>query len=574
VATATGISRLRAPAGPLNALDLATKAYVDAGHQSGGNGSLRSYRLPVSWGRDSGTSNIAHSGFPSVVQRPDGVLYMVVRRGSDHSTTKDGGVWYTTSSDQGRTWAAPTQLLGASGGTEYRDPCVSLSTDGTKIYLTYFKGSAANGGLGVFFRYSTDGGATYVAEVRVDGSRPFAASSAPAVELSNGNLVIPWYGNETAEANQSVYVAVSTNAGSSWTQTRIFNGVTLGTHMQEPWITKKPGADNLFMTYRYGANANIGNSTSSQTDGLGWSAAAVAFAGSGRPACLWLSTGDVLCGYRDSSGQLFLARLCTDPAAFTWQAFHVVRRTPTGGLWNYGHPIELTPGVAVNVFAEEISSTTVSKVYVNAFARNGGLTPFGTIPSDTVAIATDYDLIEYATNFRNQPSGATALGSEWSVLTGGFSLSTDGYLMSTTADGNPDRATVDLNTPDLMIEADIFMTVQSGAAILFRVVDSNNFLMWTVESSGTTFRFYKVVSGTPTQLVSQAAGVRLGSWARFKVVCRGEILLGYRDDQYVTAYTLTAGAEQSTFNTPTKHGVGLNSPSGGLHYCRRFLAKS
>jgi hypothetical protein len=574
VASGLGISRLQTPGPPIAALDLTTKTYVDNQHQANGAGSLRSYRMPYSWGQDSGTSNIAHSAFPSVVQRTDGVLYMVVRRGSDHSTTKDGGVWYTTSTDQGRTWAAPTQLLGASAGVEYRDPCVSLSTDGATIYLTYFKASAANGGLGAFFRTSVNGGTSYGAEVRIDGSRPFAAVSAPAVQLSSGTIVVPWYGNETAEAKQSVYVATSTNGGSSWTQTRILNGVTLGQDMQEPWISRKPGADNLFMTYRYGNNANIGNSSSTQTDGLGWSAAAVAFAGTGRPSTVWLSTGDVLCNFRDSANQYFLTRLCTNTGSFTWQAQHLVCRTPTGGFWTYGQPIEITPGVALNVFCEEIAATTVSRVYITALARNGGPTPFGDIPNDALAIATDYDLIEYGTNFRNQPSGATTFGPEWTVIAGAFSMTADGYLSSAVADASPDRAIVDLNLPDLMLEADFYMTVQSGAAILFRVVDASNFLMWTVETGGTTFRFYKVVAGVATAVASQAAAVRLGSWARFKVVCRGEIMLGYRDDQFITAYTLAAGAEQSTFNGPTLHGIGLNAQSGGIHYCRKFLAKS
>jgi hypothetical protein len=574
MSTSVGISRLRVPAAPLVALDTATKGYVDTWQTAAGNGSLRALRRAVSWGQDSGTSNIAHTGFPSIVQRADGVFYMVARRGSDHSTTKDGGVWYTTSSDQGRTWAAPTQLLGASGGVEYRDPCVSLSADGTKIYLTYFKASAANGGLGVFFRTSADGGASYAAEVRVDGSRPFAASSAPAVELSSGTIVVPWYGNETSEANQSVYVATSTNGGSSWTQTRVFNGVTLTQNMQEPWITRKPGADNLFMTYRYGTNANIGHSTSSQTDGLGWSAAAMAFAGSGRPSCLWLSTGDVLCVYRDSTNQLFWARLCTSPATPTWQAPHLVRRTLTGGRWDYGHPIETTPGIAICPFSEENAATTVAKVYLTTLARNGGISPLGSIPNDTLAIATDYDLVEYATNFRNQASGATPLGPEWTTLAGSLSLSADGYLTCTAADNSPDRAVVDLNNPDVTVEADFFMTVESGAGIIFRAVDSSNFLLWTIETTGANIRLYKFVAGTPTQLSTTAAAVRLGSWFRFKVVCRGPIILGYRDDQFISAYTLAAGAEQTTFNTPGLHGVSLNAQSGGLHYCRQFLVKA
>lgn len=568
----SSLSRLRSPADPLVALDLANKQYVDFADRTSGVGTLRSLRPVVNWGHDSATTTIQHTAFPSIVQRRDGVLYMVARRGTNHSATRDGGIWYTTSSDGGRSWATPVQLFAASGGVELRDPCVSLSNDGTKIYLTYFKGSAALAAAGCFFRTSTDGGVNWSAEVRFDGNKGYAACAAPVVELANGTLVAPFYGKDLiGDAWESSYVALSSTAGASWTQSKIHNGVSVTQHLQEPWVSRKPGSNDLFMTFRWGNNNQIANSSTSQTDGLGWSAASVTITGTGRPSTVWLSTGEIVMTYRDTTNQLMWARWYSTSAA-AWSAPSLVRRTPSGGFWTYAHPIEIRPGVALCPFTEENSGLTPSKLYLTAIARGGGSSPLGDLPTDAIAVATRYDSIQYASTFRDRvPAG---LGPEWTVLNGAFSVHADGYLSSASADNVPDRAMVDINNPDVDIEADFYMTVQSGAAILFRAVDANNFLMWTVETLGANARLYKVVAGVATQLTTAAASITLGAWHTLKVEATGTLIRGHINDNPVSGYALAAGAEQTTFTTPGKHGLGLNAQSGGVHLCRRYMITS
>jgi hypothetical protein len=549
-------------------LDYSTKQYVDVVTQAAGVGTIRALRPAMSWGQDSATSTIQHTAFPSVVERRDGVLYMVVRRGTNHSATRDGGIWYSLSTDNGRSWGTPVQLFAASGGVEYRDPCVSLSVDGTKIYLTYFKGSAALGAAGCFFRTSTDGGLNWSAETRFDGSKGWAACSAPVVELSNGRLIAPFYGKDLiGDSNDSAYIATSINGGSSWSQSKIHNGVTAGRDYQEPWVSRKPGADNLFMTFRWGTNTSIATSTSTQTDGAGWSAASQDFVGTGRPSTVWLSTGEVFVIYRDTGNQLMYSRWHNGTA---WSGGRLVRRAPSGGFWTYGQIIEISPGMGLCVLSEENSGLTPSKVFVTTIARGGGISPLGPIPSDALAVATNYDNLQYATTFQERVG--TSPGPEWIGLNGALTITTDGYLSSASADNVPDRAYVDLNAADVILEADLYMTVQSGAAVLFRVVDANNFLMWTVETVGVNMRLYKVVAGVATQLTTSATSVIMGTWNIFTVEATGALIRGYINGAVVSGYTLTAGAEQSTFTTPGKHGISLNAQTGGVHYCRRFLA--
>lgn len=568
MASSAALSRIATAADPLSTSDTTSKQYVDTLTRAAGVGTLRALRPAVSWGRDSATTTIQHTAFPSVVALRNATLYMVVRRGTDHSATRDGGIWYSTSTDQGRTWSAPVQLFAASGGLEYRDPCVSLSVDGTKLYLTYFKGSASLAAAGCFFRTSSDGGLTWSAEVRME-AKPYAAISAPVVELAAGRLVAPFYGKENlADTYDSVYVSTSTNGGTSWTPTRIFNGADVSLNLQEPWIVRKPGgANDLVMTFRYGTNDRIGQSATVQTDGLGWSAATPVFTGTGRPATVWLSTGELVVIYRDATNQQMLTRLGSNG----WFPPTNVRRTPSGGFWTYGQPIEISAGTALTPFAEENAGNTPSKLYVTALSRGGGWSPLGLMPSDALAVATSYDTIDYVTTFRERAS--TTLGPEWTALAGSLVITADGYLSSAAADNSPDRAMVDVNRANVVLEADVYMTVQTGAAVLCRVVDAANFLMWTVETAGTTVRLYKVVAGVATQLVSAGANVGLGSWNTLRVEATDTVIRGYLNGLNLAGYVLTAGAEASTFTTPGKHGVGLNAQSGGVHYCRRFIAK-
>lgn len=562
---AQGLRQINLASGVV-ASDAVNKAQLDTTSRSSGVGTLRALRPAVSWGQDSATTAIQHTAFPSVVQLRDGSLYMVVRRGSNHSAARDGGIWYSKSTDLGRSWTAPVQLWAASGGVEYRDPCVSLSNDGTKIYLTYFKGSAALAAAGCFFRASTDGGVSWSAETRTDGAKPYAACSAPVVELASGRLIIPFYGKDNAgDTYDSVYVTVSNTAGATWTALKIYNGADVSLNLQEPWICRKPNANDLVMTFRFGTNDRIGYGGTAQTDGLGWGVATVGFIGTGRPSSVWLSTGEIVTVYRDNSNQLMFARIGLNG----WWARHVVRRSPTGGFWTYGHPIEVAPGTVLCPFTEEPSGATISKLYVTALNRGGGWSPLGPIPPDAVAIPTEYDAIEYVTTFKERLS--STLGSEWTVLNGALTINSDGYLSSVTADNVPDRAVVDVNNNCVVIEADFYMTVQSGVAILFRVVDANNFLMWTVETTGANARFYKVVGGVVTQLTTAAANCALNSWNTLRVEATDTLMRGYINGTSVGGYLLTAGAEQSTFTTPGKHGIGLNAQSGGVHYCRRFL---
>jgi hypothetical protein len=94
--------------------------------------------------------------------------------------------------------------------------------------------------------------------------------------------------------------------------------------------------------------------------------------------------------------------------------------------------------------------------------------------------------------------------------------------------------------------------------------------MFTIESGFTTLRLYKVVAGVSTQLGTLSQPTPADAWNTLRVEARGTLISCLRNGYPVVIYNLVAGTEASTFTSPTKHGLALNAPAGGSHFCRRF----
>lgn len=582
--TRSSLSRLASPLSPTEQTQVARRADL---WQAGSFGPARNLKQPIVLD-PFGIWDKTHNAFPSVTFRADGTLFAVFRSATNHTAARDGNVHQMVSMDLGRTWSLPVQSFApAAAGTDRRDPCVSTSNDGTTLYMSYFVGTASVPGNGVYFRKSTDQGATWSSAVRVDGTILSSAASAPVVQLASGRLILPFYGYTTGQTWNSTWIAHSDDNGVTWATTRVFNGQTATQHYSEPWISRKPGADNLFMTYRVGTAANIGSSYTENADGItGWSAPAVISVGTGRPSNVWLSTGEAIVTYRNLGNVRQISRICDSPEfASGWGEPYVLRNsqgagTGSAGLWTYGQLVEVGNGVCAGLFAEENGAATVSKVFATAVARGGGPTPLGPIPDNWSAMASGYDRLEFAFDMTGGRGTYPLVPPELSTLAGALTAfempgnSDINILSSANADNVPDRGYVDLGVADVDIEAEIYQSVQSGAGIIFRVVDASNFLLYTVETGGANFRLYKVVAGAATQLATVARTMPMPFWNKFRVQCHGVVMYTYHMDVLVHTYSLAVGTERDLFTSATKHGLSLNAQSGGTHGCRKFTIRS
>jgi hypothetical protein len=508
----------------------------------------------------------AYSAFPSICRFGSGALRLVWRQGSNHATARDGVVRTSVSTDGGLTWGVATTAVSAAAGTDLRDPCIA--TDGTTTWLTYFKGTATLGAAGAFVRASTDDGATWGTEVRID-SQPYAAMSAPVAVLGGGTIATAFYGKAAGDTLDSSWLATSADGGATWTTQLVAHGQPAGRDYQEPWLVVRGSA--VWMFFRYGTNSAIGACVSADS-GATWSAPVQLFDDTtGRPAASWLASGSMAVLARRISDKQAVVR--TRDAGATNTAWLPPKRTivqpasgPLGML--YGHPLEIPGGIVCPVGVE--SSATVARIHLGWLAEGAGVSPFGDeFHDEPTAIAEDTDGLLLAEGF-TQPNGA--LPAPWVVGSGGVSIS-NGYAISTAADNVPDLAWQDLGTADVDLEGDFLWTVQAGFGLLARIVGATTYLMLTPETAGANFRLYKVVSGTATQLAVATTTVPASAWSRLRMSLRGTRILAFLDGQALFRHDLSA-ADNTQFAGRALHGFKLNAQAGGVHRCRRFVART
>lgn len=513
----------------------------------------------------------AHSAFPGICKMANGNLIMVWRQGTDHVTSRDGSIKASTSSDMGRTWtAATTPVAYASDGVDYRDPSISLAADSSRLYLTYFKGTASLAAAGCFLRISTDNGQTWGSEIRIDSTLAYAAMSSPLLELANGNLLAFMYGKSGVETFDSVWYSRSTNNGSTWSApTRLVNGATASTNYQEPWAVRS--GSNTVVLYRWGAS-NIGKVSSTDATATTWGSGSSQFTGTGRPAAVWTSYGNLIVVYRAANGST-MTRYARTTDGTTWYPGSIMQVNLYGGMMTYACPFEVQPGQIICPWAEEIGAQTASRLLITYINQNGGDTPIGSIPNDSVALQSNYDNLVYATNFHQNDGGVTY---PWQSG-GGTVTVADGVLTSAAADNSPDSIVLNTGTQNQKVEGEFYWSGQSGYGLYLKWADVNNHWLLTTETGGTNLRIYKRVAGVLTQVavVNDAFYTFENTWTRFWGQVNGKRIQIGINDKVVVEYGIgTVDANEPTQLVGTWAGLKVNNQSGGTTLCRKFMVSA
>lgn len=553
---------------PLSTL---AKAYSDR-QALWGNGTIRAIRPPKAYGIDT-----LHSSAPSVVHSKSGTIYMVYRQGTDHFVNRDGVFKLSSSTDLGKNWTNPVTIQDLTPSFDSQGQGISESLDGTTLRLVYFKATAALGAAGVFFKTSTNGGASWSSETRIDSNLPYAATTDVIVERpSDGALFLAYYGRSGSETFDSVWIAKSTNGGSSWTSTRLANGQTASLHFDEPVIALN--GTTAVMTFRYGGIQSIGTMLSTNTMET-WGAATERFAGTGKAHSFYVNSNTLACIYRELSTGNAVMRYSKDNGV-TWYPSRLVDPTMYPGGWMlYASSTQIASGVHFVAFAQERgdpgASPGTSRIFFTCVGEAGSFTPLGTIPGDLVDSGTDLGDVLFSTRFE-QTDGAVA--SPWSTV-----IMNGAATTSNVANGTLSPSTVNVFTiprvylagsPDVEIEADIFTTSGTGSAagIVFRMVDAGNFLVFVLEDANA--RLYKYASGAATLLTGTTLANQYNSWATFKVHARGNNIYCFYNGWQIVQSTLSAG-DQTTYGSASYHGLKLfpNSGSATNHRCRRFVIR-
>ena len=262
-----------------------------------------------------------YNAFPGLARLDDGTLVTVYRKGVLHARDR-GYIVSRRSADGGQTWSDEVIVVD-NPALDVRDPNIALLADGSLI-VNYFQydhelpGTVRNG-LRVV--HSFDGGETW-GEPVVVGTGSFVATSAPVLELPNGEVLLAYYGSHEGSRYATAYVNRSDDGGKWWLgETVIAAGPAAKRPYQEPNLLLLENGD-ILATIRSDGERPIIHTSVSKDQGRTWSDPKPAFKGSGTPSVAMLDSGGIVMIYRSKIGRNFglpALRVSGDGGA-TWTA--------------------------------------------------------------------------------------------------------------------------------------------------------------------------------------------------------------------------------------------------------------
>ncbi len=228
----------------------------------------RSTDAGASWGADTRlTTNAANSFSPSVA----------VSGGVVHVTwfdQRDGNneIYYKRSIDGGSTWSPDIRLTNNSSSSIYS----AVAAVGDLVHVVWEEHRDGNGE--VYYKRSTDGGASWSADTRLTNNA--ANSFSPSVAAAGSDVNVAWF--DQRDANLEIYDKHSANEGLNWgADKRITNNaavsnypsvVVAGASVHLVWFDERDGNTEIYYNQSadrgatWGSDVRLTNDTARSTD--------------------------------------------------------------------------------------------------------------------------------------------------------------------------------------------------------------------------------------------------------------------------------------------------------------------
>jgi len=179
----------------------------------------------------------AYSGYQSsIAVDANGVLYLAY--GGWGGSTTQADIFFSKSSDGGRTWSAPFKVNNDIGAVMQVEPSIFVGHN-SYIYIAWT--DMRSGNQDIYFSRSFDGGLSFSANVRVnDVTANFQMSPDLAVD-STGLIHVVWTdGRNIPGTGPDIYYANSTDTGLSFNPSQRVNNDAVAAEQGEPAIAVAP----------------------------------------------------------------------------------------------------------------------------------------------------------------------------------------------------------------------------------------------------------------------------------------------------------------------------------------------
>lgn len=149
------------------------------------------------------------SSQPAVAAGPGGEVYVAWADTASGDGSPD--VYFTSSKDAGKTWAAAVDISNTPGVSSNPD----VAADASGIYVTWQDTISGAGSPDIFVATSADHGATFGKPL--DISNTPGVSSDPAIAARDGSVVVIWCDTSDGhDQNPDIFAAVSADHGASF----------------------------------------------------------------------------------------------------------------------------------------------------------------------------------------------------------------------------------------------------------------------------------------------------------------------------------------------------------------------
>jgi len=161
---------------------------------------------------------------------------------------RDGNrqIYYKRSQDEGATWGLDTRLTYTS--TSSFDPAIAVT--GIRVHVVW--ADRRDGGQEIYYKHSTDGGATWGPDARLTNDT--VGSSRPSLAVSGFDIHAVWYKGQNG--NTDIYTTRSVDGGTTWEpETRLTTApgwslwpsvAVSGSQVHVAWDDDRNGAPQIF----------------------------------------------------------------------------------------------------------------------------------------------------------------------------------------------------------------------------------------------------------------------------------------------------------------------------------------